>query len=102
MTDGMHRADFGVCRNVGGRRETVSQLSSCDLRHRGLGLPFDRSDVLGPLIAVGESFVLINNRDPKHPREQFEIDHPTVSGRERSRWWTLFEQVATLAVVGVA
>ena len=26
--------------------------------------------------------------DPKDLREHFEIDYPTVPGRERSRWWT--------------
>ena len=27
-------------------------------------------------LAVGESFVLINNHDPKHLREEFATDHP--------------------------
>ncbi|MFI0353292.1 DUF2249 domain-containing protein [Actinomadura sp. 9N407] len=27
-------------------------------------------------LAVGESFVLVNNHDPRHLREEFEIDHP--------------------------
>lgn len=27
-------------------------------------------------LPVGESFVLINNHDPKHLRDEFEIDHP--------------------------
>jgi hypothetical protein len=36
---------------------------------------FQRFDALG----VGESFVLINNHDPKHLREEFETDHPVSS-----------------------
>jgi uncharacterized protein (DUF2249 family) len=39
---------------------------------------FDRFDALG----VGESFVLINNHDPKHLREEFEADHPGEFGWE--------------------
>jgi uncharacterized protein (DUF2249 family) len=27
-------------------------------------------------LAVGESFVLVNNHDPKHLREEFEVKHP--------------------------
>lgn len=27
-------------------------------------------------LAVGESFVLVNNHDPKHLRQEFELDHP--------------------------
>ena len=27
-------------------------------------------------LAVGESFVLVNNHDPKHLRAEFDIDHP--------------------------
>jgi uncharacterized protein (DUF2249 family) len=30
-------------------------------------------------LAVGESFVLINNHDPKHLRDEFETDHPGSS-----------------------
>ena len=39
---------------------------------------FERFDALG----VGESFVLINNHDPKHLRDEFEIDHPGEFGWE--------------------
>ncbi len=39
---------------------------------------FQRFDALG----VGESFVLINNHDPKHLREEFETDHPGEFGWE--------------------
>ncbi len=27
-------------------------------------------------LAVGESFVLVNNHDPKHLREELDTDHP--------------------------
>jgi uncharacterized protein (DUF2249 family)/quercetin dioxygenase-like cupin family protein len=39
---------------------------------------FQRFDALG----VGESFVLINNHDPKHLREEFETDHAGEFGWE--------------------
>ncbi|WP_214317689.1 DUF2249 domain-containing protein [Nonomuraea sediminis] len=31
-------------------------------------------------LAVGESFVLVNNHDPKHLRQEFELDHPGAYG----------------------
>ena len=48
---------------------------------------FEGFDALG----VGESFVLINNHDPKHLREEFEADHSGEFGWEylqqgRERW----------------
>ncbi|HEX5993987.1 MAG TPA: DUF2249 domain-containing protein [Jiangellales bacterium] len=33
-------------------------------------------------LAVGESFVLVNNHDPKHLREEFDTDHPGGYGWE--------------------
>jgi uncharacterized protein (DUF2249 family)/quercetin dioxygenase-like cupin family protein len=33
-------------------------------------------------LAVGESFVLVNNHDPKHLRQEFEADHPDSYGWE--------------------
>lgn len=33
-------------------------------------------------LAVGESFVLVNNHDPKHLREEFDADHPGGYGWE--------------------
>ncbi len=33
-------------------------------------------------LAVGDSFVLVNNHDPKHLREEFEADHPGSYGWE--------------------
>lgn len=33
-------------------------------------------------LAVGESFVLVNNHDPKHLRDEFEVDHPRSYGWE--------------------
>lgn len=45
------------------------------LRHP---LIFERFGDLG----VGESFVLVNNHDPVHLREEFERDHPTTYGWE--------------------
>jgi uncharacterized protein (DUF2249 family) len=31
-------------------------------------------------LAVGESFVLVNNHDPKHLRAEFDADHPGSYG----------------------
>lgn len=31
-------------------------------------------------LAVGEAFVLVNNHDPKHLRQEFELDHPGTYG----------------------
>ena len=31
-------------------------------------------------LAVGESFVLVNNHDPKHLRREFETEHPSGFG----------------------
>ncbi|MGH3562268.1 MAG: DUF2249 domain-containing protein [Mycobacterium sp.] len=33
-------------------------------------------------LAVGESFVLVNNHDPKHLHDEFELDHPGSYGWE--------------------
>ena len=33
-------------------------------------------------LAVGESFVLVNNHDPKHLRAEFEVDYPGSYGWE--------------------
>ena len=33
-------------------------------------------------LAVGESFVLVNNHDPKHLRAEFEVDYPDSYGWE--------------------
>jgi uncharacterized protein (DUF2249 family) len=35
-----------------------------------------------PALAVGESFVLVNNHDPKHLRAEFEVDYPGSYGCE--------------------
>ncbi|PKV99914.1 uncharacterized protein (DUF2249 family) [Amycolatopsis echigonensis] len=36
-------------------------------------------------LAVGDSFVLINDHDPKHLRDEFEVDHPRSHGWEYLR-----------------
>jgi uncharacterized protein (DUF2249 family) len=35
-------------------------------------------------LAVGESFVLINNHDPKHLRDEFDTDEPNSSAGNTS------------------
>jgi uncharacterized protein (DUF2249 family) len=62
---------------------------------------FQRFDALG----VGESFVLINNHDPKHLREEFETDHPGEFGwvylqRGPERWEIRISRLASTPLPG--
>ena len=60
---------------------------------------FQRFDAL----EVGESFVLINNHDPKHLREEFETDHPgefvwEYLQRGPERWEIRISRLASTAL----
>src|SRR4051794_22000550 len=64
----------GTCINMTALELDVRPLRKPD-KHPAIFRTYDALD-------VGESFVLVNNHDPRHLRAEFETDHPGSYGWE--------------------